>query len=79
MKTGEAGFDGGFHGISMMQQHLLRERDDQNAIRCRRTHAHNRTHQGGNAERCVGDEQEANDSGECNAEGHDNDEWIEHD
>ena len=76
-EAGEAGFDGGADGITVMQQAFLGEGHDQNAVGGGDAHAHDGAHQRRNAERGARDEEEKNDSGERRGKRGDDDERIE--
>ncbi len=69
-------FDGCRDGIAMMEQSLLGEGDDQNAVCRGHTHAHDGSHQSGNAERRVGIEKKQDDAGQRRRQGSNDNEGV---
>src|SRR5580692_8140350 len=76
-KTRTAGLDRRGDRVAMVAQSLLREGDHENAVGCGHPHAHDRSHQGGDAERCSRDEQEHHNTRKRRRQRHHDDEWIQ--
>ena len=63
--------------VAMFSELLLGEGDDQNAVRGGDAHAHDGSHQCGDAERGVGDEEEQNDAGQRRGQRGNDDERVQ--
>ena len=70
------GFDRGRDRIAVMEQPLLGESHDENAVGRGHAHAHDGSHQCGNAERGVGDEEKQNDTGQRRGQRSNDDERV---
>src|ERR1700733_3810616 len=76
-KSWGAGFHGCQHSIAMVSQALLREGEDQDAVRRRYSHTHNRAHQSRHAQRGASREKEQDNAGKRCGKCRDDDEGVE--
>src|SRR6202011_191225 len=63
-ETGGTGFDCGLDGVAVLFETGLGEGDDEDAVGGGDAHAHDSSHEGGNAEPGSGEEEEDDDAGE---------------